>query len=366
MQPLLEFARRHRLAVIEDAAQSLGGRHDGAMAGTLGDMGCYSFFPSKNLGGFGDGGMVVTNNPDLAQRLRALRVHGARQKYVSEWVGLNSRLDALQAAILRAKLPFLSDWIEVRRSRASSYAAMFREALPGNRVFDATDFGNEEVPPGGLVLPVEQAPNFHSYNQYVIRVAASEREGLRQQLAEQGIETALYYPVPLNRLPVAKKLDEPGDDCPRADLASRESIALPFSAELEAGAQARVVAAIFDFLRAHPRPPVVHQRHETFEELRRLPRLSALRPFNRPGRRTVLSRQIALELHAVLAERSGRLLPGVPSVPRLWLQHGLLYDRRAVGGRDVQPFRAAWPRVSHALRNARTVVWPALRVGAVV
>lgn len=250
MGPLMDFARRHDLAVIEDAAQSLGARHQGAMAGTLGDVGCYSFFPSKNLGCFGDGGMIVTNHPDHAERLRVLRAHGAKKKYVHELVGINSRLDAIQAAVLRTKLPFLAEWIEARRLCASRYETLLRVALPPGRMLKSCDARSHEAPVGSVVVPEECGPNFHSYNQFVIRVASTVRDELREHLATRGIETAVYYPVPLNRQAVAKNVGDPGTGCPRALLASRETIALPIYAELEEEAQKRVVHALVEFLNA--------------------------------------------------------------------------------------------------------------------
>jgi dTDP-4-amino-4,6-dideoxygalactose transaminase/acetyltransferase-like isoleucine patch superfamily enzyme len=249
MDALLEFARHHKLAVIEDAAQSMGARYNGVTAGTLGDLGCYSFFPSKNLGCFGDGGMVVTNHAEYAERLRALRTHGARKKYCHEYVGLNSRLDAIQAAILRAKLPYLDKWNEARRVRAADYISLFRDALPPGRVLRSLDVLNQEAPPGHVVVPDEAAPNQHTYNQFVIRVSSASRDTLRDFLKVQGIETAVYYPLPLNRQPVARRLGYSDTECPLANVASRETVALPICPELSAEQQRRVVTSVADFLR---------------------------------------------------------------------------------------------------------------------
>ena len=181
MAELLELARARDLYVIEDAAQSLGARqqHEGraAHAGTLGALGCYSFFPSKNLGGFGDGGMIVTNDDGLAERLFKLRVHGGRQMYHHEMVGLNSRLDALQAAVLHAKLPHLDGWAEARRAHA--------------RVYDTAFAGHAHVH-----APVALAGNYHVFNQYTLRV--DRRDELKAHLDQAGIGNAIYYPKPLH------------------------------------------------------------------------------------------------------------------------------------------------------------------------
>jgi dTDP-4-amino-4,6-dideoxygalactose transaminase/acetyltransferase-like isoleucine patch superfamily enzyme len=231
MGPLLEFARRHGLAVVEDAAQAVGGRYRGGMAGTLGTLGCYSFFPSKNLGGYGDGGMVVTNDADLATRLRALRSHGAARKYYHDLVGLNSRLDAVQAAVLRAKLPRLDGWTEARRARAAAYREQLGEALPA----------------GCLVLPREADFAYHVYNQFVIRVAARDRDPLRAHLKQAGIAAEVYYPLPLHLQPCARGLGYQGGDYPRAEQASRETIALPIFPELRPDQQRRVVSALAEY-----------------------------------------------------------------------------------------------------------------------
>jgi len=248
MDRVLEVAKRHGLAVIEDAAQSLGARHDGVMAGTIGDLGCYSFFPSKNLGCFGDGGMVVTNNSDYAERLRALRTHGAKKKYFHEFVGMNSRLDALQAAVLRAKLPFLDEWNEARRERAARYVSLFKEILPPEQVLDGLAVLNRETPTAHVVMPGARKPGDHVYNQFVIRVPGKSRDALRDCMKAKGIETAVFYPLPLNCQPVARRLGYSETECPIAALASRESVALPIFPELALDQQRRVASAVSDFL----------------------------------------------------------------------------------------------------------------------
>src|SRR2546426_766143 len=180
MEPILQIAARKKIPVIEDAAQAIGATWRNRKAGSLGQAGCFSFFPSKNLGGFGDGGMVTTNDQALADRVRMLRVHGSRAKYVHEAIGLNSRLDALQAAVLRVKLKHLEKWTEGRQRNAARYEALFKQANLLDRV----------------TLPTVTAENRHVYNQYVIRV---QRRGQVPPLfQEEGGGTEIYYPVPLH------------------------------------------------------------------------------------------------------------------------------------------------------------------------
>jgi dTDP-4-amino-4,6-dideoxygalactose transaminase len=247
MEQLLDFARIHKLLIIEDAAQSFGARCRAGMTGTLGDVGCYSFFPSKNLGCLGDGGMAVTGNSEVAERLRSLRAHGSRTKYFHESIGMNSRLDAIQAAVLRSKLPYLGPWNEARRARAANYVALFRDTFAPARVLDSAELGNRETPAGCIVLPSAPSGEGHVYNQFVIRVASTCRDGLREALKKQGIETAVYYPLPLNCQPVAHQLGYLGTECPRAVIASRECVALPICPELGREQQRRVVSAVAAF-----------------------------------------------------------------------------------------------------------------------
>ena len=180
MDAVLEIARKHHLAVIEDAAQAIGARWKEKSIGSLGTCGCFSFFPSKNLGGAGDGGMITTNDPQLAQRLRILRVHGARKKYRYELLGINSRIDALQAAILRVKLRYLDNWTDGRRRNAETYRELFTE-------YDLTE---------QLALPCAPEDSFHVYNQFSIR--APRRDELQEYLRDRGISTEVYYPSPLH------------------------------------------------------------------------------------------------------------------------------------------------------------------------
>jgi len=182
MEPIVDVAERCGIDVIEDTAQAIGATHRGRKAGTIGAMGCFSFFPSKNLGGAGDGGLIATNDPNHADRLRLLRVHGSRQKYQYEILGTNSRLDALQAAILRVKLRHLNDWTEQRRRNAERYRRLF-----ANSKVQASSCQQK---------PAEMR---HVYNQFTVR--CSERDLLREHLRREGIPTEIYYPYPLHLQP---------------------------------------------------------------------------------------------------------------------------------------------------------------------
>jgi len=229
MEPILSIAAGRTIPVVEDAAQAIGAARRGRHAGTLGQIGCFSFFPSKNLGGFGDGGMVVTNDQALADRVRMLRVHGSRVKYVHEVIGLNSRLDALQAAILRVKLKYLEEWTKGRQRNAARYDVLFKDAGLLDRV----------------ALPEATAENRHVYNQYVIR--APKRDQLRTFLQEQDVGTEIYYPSPLHLQACYKDLGYREGSFPQAERAARETLALPIFAELTADQQAYVVESIKKF-----------------------------------------------------------------------------------------------------------------------
>ncbi len=212
MDPILEVARRKGLPVIEDNAQAIGARYKGRSTGSMGEMGCISFFPSKNLGGYGDGGMIVTNSGALAARLRSLRGHGTRlHKYVSEEQGWNSRLDELQAAVLRVKLRHLDEWGEARRKNAALY----------DRLLAKTP---------GLKTPFVQANCEHVYHQYTIRVA--NRERVQKSVAEEGIPSTVYYPVPMHLQPMYKSLGAKEGTLPVSEAAAKEVLSLPIYAEL--------------------------------------------------------------------------------------------------------------------------------------
>ncbi len=230
MKPLLELAERRALPIIEDAAQSIRARQqlngEWREAGTLGHTGCFSFFPSKNLGGFGDGGLITTADDRLADRLRKLRVHGGRQLYHHEMVGTNSRLDALQAAVLSAKLPYLDAWTERRRANAAYYD----ENLRALRC---------------LTAPQVLAHNHHVYNQYTIRTPS--RDALKARLDALGIGNAIYYPVPLHVQECFRALGFQAGDLPETERAAREVISIPVYPELTREQQDEVVRALASF-----------------------------------------------------------------------------------------------------------------------
>ena len=229
LDPILKVAEEHNLAVIEDAAQAIGAQYRSTAVGSVGTFGCFSFFPSKNLGGAGDGGMITTNDPELAERIRLLRAHGSRLKYHSEILGINSRLDALQAAILRVKLTHLEDWICARRGKADHYRALIVE----NRL--------EEH----IQLPTAPGKQFHVYNQFVIR--SQRRDLLREWLRARGVPTEVYYPLPLHLQSAFAYLGYKSGQFPQAEAASEEALALPIYPELKEEHQAAVVHGIADF-----------------------------------------------------------------------------------------------------------------------
>jgi len=223
MNQILDVAKRHGLAVIEDCAQAIGADIDGARVGSLGDVGCFSFFPSKNLGAYGDAGMLVTRSPEIAQRVRALRAHGGEQKYHHDEVGVNSRLDELQAAILRVKLPHLDAW---NRARAG-VARRYRSAL-------------ERI--AGIAFQHEVPGTRHVYHQFTVRIA--DRDGVRAHLAAAGIQTMVYYPLPLHLQPAHRTLGHAAGDFPEAEAAAREVLSLPMFPELGERDQDRVIGEL--------------------------------------------------------------------------------------------------------------------------
>lgn len=229
MEAILQSASTHGLPVIEDAAQAIGSERRGRKAGSMGHAGCFSFFPSKNLGGFGDGGMVTTNDPSVEERVRLLRVHGSSGKYLHDMVGMNSRLDALQAAILKIKLNYLENWIKGRQRNAARYESLCKDANLLDRI----------------ALPVVSADTRHAYNQYVIR--APQRDQLRAYLKEKSIGTEIYYPTPLHMQPCYKDLGYGVGSFPQAEQAAQETLALPIYAELTADQQTYVVETIKKF-----------------------------------------------------------------------------------------------------------------------
>jgi dTDP-4-amino-4,6-dideoxygalactose transaminase len=233
MAAINDIARRRRLAVLEDAAQSIGAEYMGQRAGSLGNIAAFSFFPSKNLGGAGDGGMVTTNSYELAVAVRRLREHGAERNYYHISIGLNSRLDAIQAAILSVKLKHLDSWEAKRRDNARRYETLFAE----------TGLLEREL----IKLPGEMPNSRHVYNQYVIR--ARDRDRLREYLKQKGIQTAIYYPIPLHLQPCFDHLGYRAGDLPHSERAASEALALPIYPELSNQAQEYVVKNITEFYR---------------------------------------------------------------------------------------------------------------------
>ncbi len=234
MGSIHDVASRHGLAVIEDAAQAIGAAYQGKRTGGFGTASAFSFYPSKNLGGFGDAGMVTTDDPALAKKMARLRVHGMEPKYCHQEVGFNSRLDALQAAVLRVKLRHLDDWTEARRAAARRY----------REFFEASGVGD------GVVLPIERADCLHVYNQYVVRVPAAVRDSLRSHLASKRIGTEIYYPIPLHLQPCFAALGHGVGDFPISEAAAAQTVALPMYPELSASAQEYVVETASRFLKA--------------------------------------------------------------------------------------------------------------------
>jgi dTDP-4-amino-4,6-dideoxygalactose transaminase len=237
MAAILEIAHGRSVPVVEDAAQAIGATYEGRRVGSLGLCGCFSFFPSKNLGGAGDGGMLTTNDETLADRLRVLHLHGGRTKYEYERVGINSRLDALQAAILRVKLRYLDSWTAGRKLIAERYAELFHGR------------GLSQV----VGLPEVAAHCTHVYNQYVIR--APRRDQLKAFFDQRGVPSAIYYPWPLHLQPAFDYLGYRRGDLPHSEAASREALALPIFPEITKPQQSLVVdlAATF-YAEGNPRP----------------------------------------------------------------------------------------------------------------
>jgi len=232
MDPILSFAREKNLRVIEDNAQSIGATYNGRKTGSMGDAACMSFYPTKNLGAYGDAGMIVTNSSELASRLRMLRNHGQTAKYMSSEAGWNSRLDELQAAILRVKLRHLPEWQRARQSHAAAYSKLLL-GIPG------------------IAPPLIPENYEHVFHQYTIRV--ERRDALQQVLASQNIGSAVYYPVPLHLQPLYASLGHKAGDFPHAEHAAKEVISLPMYPELRPGQITRVAEAVAEFVTAEHR-----------------------------------------------------------------------------------------------------------------
>jgi dTDP-4-amino-4,6-dideoxygalactose transaminase len=228
MEPLMQIARQFGLRVIEDAAQAIGTEYRGGRrVGSIGDIGCFSFFPSKNLGAFGDAGLCTTNDPELAERMRVLRVHGGKPKYYHPLIGGNFRIDELQAAVLRVKLKYLDGWTEGRQRNAAFYDAAFARSARQ------------------VVTPIALPGQRHIFNQYIVRVP--QRDALRQHLTGQGIGTEIYYPVPLHQQACFAYLKHVAGDFPESERAAHETLALPIFPELTEAQLGQVVSGIAGF-----------------------------------------------------------------------------------------------------------------------
>ncbi len=237
MDPIRDVASKKGIHVLEDACQSLGSAYRGAKAGALGDSCAFSFFPSKNLGGFGDGGMVTTDDDALAAKLRAMRMHGETSRYHHKFVGGNFRLDALQAAILHVKLPHLDGWAEARRKNAKEIEGLYVEA--GGLPFEK----------GGVRFPREAAGRHHVFNQFVVRVGGGRRDSLKEHLEKRAIGAAIYYPVPLHLQECFSSLGGKSGDFPESERAAKETLALPVFPELEDGQKAFLAFTLAEFSR---------------------------------------------------------------------------------------------------------------------
>jgi dTDP-4-amino-4,6-dideoxygalactose transaminase len=229
MTAIMSLAKRYGIDVVEDVAQAFSGRCAERKLGTIGRMGAYSFFPSKNLGAFGDGGLLTTDDAKLAAEAKMLRAHGSRKKYFNEAIGYNSRLDALQAAMLSIKLKQIETWSAGRRRVASTYT----RAFAGVR---------------GISTPVERADSYHVYHQYTIRIANGRRDEVKDELAKRGIETMIYYPVALHQLPVYRNAGIEFGVFPEAERASAEVLSLPIWPQMSEDKQARVIKALCEVI----------------------------------------------------------------------------------------------------------------------
>ena len=237
MDPIRDVAKRKGIPVLEDACQSLGAGYKGVKAGALSEFAAFSFFPSKNLGGFGDGGMVTTNDDAFAATLRAMRMHGETSRYHHKFVGGNFRLDALQAAILHVKLPHLDSWAEARRTNAKDIEQRYLEA-------DGLPFEK-----GGLKFPREAAGRHHVFNQFVVRVGGGRRDPLKELLEKRSIGSAIYYPVPLHLQECFSSLGHEAGDFGESERAAKESLAIPVFPELTGEQKANLASALAEFSR---------------------------------------------------------------------------------------------------------------------
>jgi len=231
MAAINEMAAQREIAVIEDAAQAIGAAYEGRPAGSLGDVACFSFYPTKNLGGFGDGGMLTTGSAEIADRLQLLRGHGMRPRYHHSCVGVNSRLDSIQAAVLSVKLGQLPDWTIARQQNAARYTQLFQAA------------GLTDV----VGLPTAGAGQTHVWNQYTVRIAEGRRDDLRQHMQEHGVGSEIYYPIPLHQQDCFHSLEVAPGSLPETERAAAEVLSLPIFPELTESEQQRVVQVIGKF-----------------------------------------------------------------------------------------------------------------------
>ncbi|GAB7389275.1 DegT/DnrJ/EryC1/StrS family aminotransferase [Bacillaceae bacterium] len=230
MDPIIEIAKKYDLAIIEDAAQAIGAKYKSRKVGELGTAACYSFFPTKNLGAYGDGGMIVTNSEEIAEKIRVLRVHGSKPKYYHHVLGFNSRLDEMQAAILNVKFPYLDEWNQLRKEKAAYYTQQLKEKLEDQ-----------------VTTPFIAEGNEHVFHQYTIRV--ERRDALQHYLKEHGIATMVYYPTPLHLQPVFAELGYREGDLPETEKACREVLSLPMFPELKQEQQDYVIDKIVEFFK---------------------------------------------------------------------------------------------------------------------
>ncbi len=250
MDAILPIAQTAGLPVVEDAAQSILSTWHGRCSGAIGDVGCFSFYPTKNLGGVGDGGFLTTTRDDIAARLKLLRVHGMEPRYYHQVVGINSRLDSLQAAVLRVKLPHLDAWTTARQVNAARYQQLFAE-------YDLD---------GHVAVPGDESRGRHVWNQFVIRAPGGQRDALRKHLAACGVGTEIYYPVPLHMQQCFEYLGWRKGDLPQTELAAEETLALPIFPELTEEEQQTVVGRIAEFFHAlhiGPKTDDIRRTHQT-------------------------------------------------------------------------------------------------------
>ena len=233
METIIAVAKQHRLTVIEDACQAIGAKRHGVMAGAMGETGCFSFFPSKNLGGFGDGGLITTNHDRLNDAMAMLRVHGSKERYLHESIGINSRLDALQAAVLQVKLKYLDQWADGRRRNAARYERLFKDANIGDHI----------------ILPTTAKGNEHVFNQFTVRV--QQRDELRAYLKDHGIGTEIYYPVPMHLQACYRDLGYQKGSFPISERAAEDVLSLPIYAELTDDQLIGVTETIAAFYKTH-------------------------------------------------------------------------------------------------------------------